>query len=466
MPCPDDPADERAHAPSPQVGVPGPRRITLISAGMGAGHDGAATELARHLTAVGFLVDRHDFLDLLPAGTGRLLCSAYRHLLTWAPSGYQRLYTATEHARRPGPAVRALLRGAEHRVLAAIGPDACAVVSTYPGASQVLGALRLRGRLRPPAVTYLTDFSVHSLWVAPGIDAHLAAHTVPAAQAHAQGAAGVTVTGPLTDPRFTPAGADDRRAARTRFALPQDVPLALLVAGSWGIGPVRRAAAEILATGVAVPVVVCGRNHALGDRLREDGIAHVHGWVEDMPSLMHACDVLVQNAGGLTSLEAMASGLPVVSYRCIPGHGRTNAAALDEAGLAPWVREPDQLAPTLAQLLHGPRGLAQRAAGLALRTGGAGPAQIVAALAQPLRPAAGPTAPRRMAAVPSDATTHPAVAHPAASPRQTWRRMALMAAAAATTVSLAIGAPLARAYDHACGYHLDTFMRYLEDEAR
>ncbi len=75
-----------------------------------------------------------------------------------------------------------------------------------------------------------------------------------------------------------------------------------------------------------------------------------------MPGLMHACDVLVQNAGGLTSLEALAGGLPVVSYRCIPGHGRTNAAALDEVGLAPWIREPDQLAPTLTELLHGPRG--------------------------------------------------------------------------------------------------------------
>ncbi|WP_434481832.1 glycosyltransferase [Streptomyces sp. NBC_01340] len=112
--------------------------------------------------------------------------------------------------------------------------------------------------------------------------------------------------------------------------------------------------------------------HALAERLRADGVAHVHGWVDDMPGLMHACHVLVQNAGGLTSLEALAGGLPVVSYRCIPGHGRTNAAALDEAGLAPWIREPDQLAPTLTELLHGPRGRARREAGLALHASGGG----------------------------------------------------------------------------------------------
>lgn len=211
---------------------------------MGAGHDGAAAELTRRLTAAGFAVDRHDFLDLLPAGLGRLLSGTYHRLLTLAPSGYQRIYAVTEHAGRPGPAVRAMFRCAERRMLAAIAPGTRAVVSTYPGASQVLGALRLRGRLTVPAFTYLTDFSVHPLWVAPGIDTHLAAHPVPAGQARTQGAAGVTVTGPVTDPRFAPATPAARQAARERFALPARAPLALLVAGSWGVGPVRQAAAE------------------------------------------------------------------------------------------------------------------------------------------------------------------------------------------------------------------------------
>ncbi|MEU9154735.1 hypothetical protein AB0D59_30285 [Streptomyces sp. NPDC048417] len=86
---------------------------------------------------------------------------------------------------------RALFRAAERRTVRALAPDTRAVVSTYPGASQVLGALRRRGLLTVPAFTYLTDLSVHALWVAPGIDAHLAVHPVPAAQAHAQGAAAV-----------------------------------------------------------------------------------------------------------------------------------------------------------------------------------------------------------------------------------------------------------------------------------
>jgi UDP-N-acetylglucosamine:LPS N-acetylglucosamine transferase len=63
---------------------------------------------------------------------------------------------------------------------------------------------------------------------------------------------------------------------------------------------------------------------------------------------------VIQNAGGLSSLEALASGLPVISYRCLPGHGSTNAAALETAGWAPWARRPDDLPGMLAAALAGP----------------------------------------------------------------------------------------------------------------
>jgi len=432
-----DPLPGPALSPAAPRQDAGRRRIVVVSASVGAGHDGAAAGLADRLGAHGFLVDRQDFLDLLPAGTGKLLCDGYHRLLTWAPEGYQHLYRTTDRASRPGRLWRALFRSAGRRLLRGLPPDTCAVVSTYPGASQVLGALRRRGLLTVPALTYLTDFSVHALWIAPGIDAHLAVHVVPAAQAHAQGAAAVTVAGPVTDARFTPAAQGRRSTARRRFGLPEHASLALLVAGSWGVGPVREAAAEIRATGLAVPVVVCGRNAALAERLRQDGIEHAFGWVDDMPGLMHACDVLVQNAGGLTSLEAFAAGLPVASYRCIPGHGRTNAEALEEAGLAVWIRGPENLGPVLAELLHGPRGRDQRAAGIALHRSAPGPVPAVAARTGHQRPpdAASP-GPRR----------------PRGQDRRRGRpRLGATVAAVAATVSLGVAVPLACAYEHAPG---------------
>ena len=68
------------------------------------------------------------------------------------------------------------------------------------------------------------------------------------------------------------------------------------------------------------------------------------GWVDAMPELMRAATWSSTTQGGLTAAEALASAVPVVTYRCLPGHGRTNAAALDAEGLVPWIRSRDALA--------------------------------------------------------------------------------------------------------------------------
>lgn len=395
---PPTPTDAYLAPPRPPT-RPG-TRVALVSASVGAGHDGAAAELGRRLAAGGLSVDQYDLLNLLPVGLGGAVRDGYHRILVRAPWAYQRIYSSTARAGGGGPAARALLRAAQDRVLGALHPDTGVVVSTYPGASRILGDLRLAGRLHVPAVTYLTDFSVHPLWVAEGVDVHLAAHAVPAAQAEAAGARDVRVGGPVTDPRFRPRGEGDRSRARARFGLPDDARIALLVAGSWGVGPVRRVARELRDRAAVTPVVVCGQNRRLVRQLRADGVAHTFGWVDDMPGLMHAADVLIQNAGGLTSLEAFAAGLPVASYRCIPGHGLTNAAALAEAGVASWIRSPDHLGSVVSSLVGGPLGERQRARGLTLSAMGRdqdhGPAAEIVRVLRSAQPESVVTIPERV----------------------------------------------------------------------
>jgi UDP-N-acetylglucosamine:LPS N-acetylglucosamine transferase len=59
--------------------------------------------------------------------------------------------------------------------------------------------------------------------------------------------------------------------------------------------------------------------------------------------VLAAADVIVDNAGGTTCWEALAVGRPTVIYRPIAGHGRLNAAALQEAGLAYCAKSPVDL---------------------------------------------------------------------------------------------------------------------------
>jgi UDP-N-acetylglucosamine:LPS N-acetylglucosamine transferase len=69
-----------------------------------------------------------------------------------------------------------------------------------------------------------------------------------------------------------------------------------------------------------------------------------------MAGLMAASDVLIENAGGLTSKEALRVGLPVVTFRPISGHGRHDASALAALGLTDLVDDESALREAVVRL--------------------------------------------------------------------------------------------------------------------
>jgi UDP-N-acetylglucosamine:LPS N-acetylglucosamine transferase len=353
--------------------------IVIFSAGIGAGHDGAARELSRRLLAFGFPVVRHDFLDMLPAGFGGALRNAYARQLRTVPASWGWLLRAMGGPRMAEGASRFAMSLAADRMRERIGPDVAAVVSTYPMASQVLGRLRRTGRLHAPVAAVMTDPSVHRLCVADGVDLHLAPGRRTAKQILDHGWPALTVS-PIVDPAFRPVrDRAEREAIRRRFGLPVDERLAVVVAGSWGVGDVAATADDIAGAGDAVPVVVCGRNEDLRRQVGAAPDAIALGWVDDMPELLRAADVVVHNAGGLSSVEAMASGVPVISYRCLPGHGVANAGILCDERLSPWPDSPAELATDVRRALDGSLFAVQREA-FAASSAGADAATAIAML--------------------------------------------------------------------------------------
>lgn len=322
------------------------KRILIVSARIGAGHDGAARAIADRLTEHD--VEHADFLDLLPGRLGQRLCDAYHRQLSSAPRTWNWLLTGLGAPGGAAVAIRlAWLAGDD--LLARTGSRHDLVVSTYPLASHAMARLRTTGRSATPFAVYLTDPWVHRLCVCPTADLHIAPNATAAAMARRFGATWVEIASPAVGPLFRPAlDAVERAATRSAFGLPDDRRLALVVAGSWGVGKVAEIARDVAGSGAAVPVVVCGRNGDLLRRLQQAGYPHVFGWVDDMPRLIRACDVVLQNAGGLTTYEALASGLPVLTYLSLPGHGRANARVLDREGIVPWVRDPGRLPTALA----------------------------------------------------------------------------------------------------------------------
>jgi UDP-N-acetylglucosamine:LPS N-acetylglucosamine transferase len=302
---------------------------------MGAGHDGAAKELAKRLERRGIEVDVVDYLASLPVGTGWGIRWLYGKQLSAAPKSYQILYSTIERFAF-AQALCAFYTSTAKRSLAKLiaRKPYDLIVSTYPLASQTLGQLRHRGRLDTPLATVLTDFSVHTLWVSPHIDLHLALHPETAALAKELGAPRVEVVEPLVGPRFHALPPGRRALVRQRMGVAPGDRLVLIVAGSWGVGNVIGTVRELANVPGLTSVVVCGRNEDLRRRLAAEDSCVALGWVDWMPELVASSDVLIQNAGGMTCLEAFASGVPVVSRNCIPGHGTANSAVMHTAGVA------------------------------------------------------------------------------------------------------------------------------------
>jgi len=335
--------------------VKGPRGaglVDIVSGSFGAGHDAAAREIAGRFEERGYLTRTWDVVDLFPLEVGRLLRAAYLQQLQRAPGTWGSLLRGLQHSDRSARlASRALAVTAPGLLrIAADGPDL--IVSTHPFASQTLGRLRGAGRIDVPVVTYLTDMSVHPLWVHRSVDLHLALHPIPAEQARSLGGRSAVVD-PLAGCRPLHL-VEPVAALRRRLGLPVSEPLALVTGGAYGIGALDRAAADVSGTGLAHPVVLCARNTALRDHLRGRPGVTALGWRDDLPDVLAAVDVVVQNAGGFTSQQALAAGVPQVSYRCIPGHGETNAAALEQAGLVAWARTADELPRVLGEALARP----------------------------------------------------------------------------------------------------------------
>ena len=289
-----------------------------------------------------------------------------------------------------------------------VGADV--VVSTYPVATQVLGDMRRRARARwrwpwgrrsglaVPAVNFVTDFGYHPFWAHKGIDLNLAVHPKTVAAVATRTLRPSVTCAPLVDPRFAAAG-QRRDFERARLGLGSGELAALISSGSWGIGTVRETLELVAAEPGLVPVVVCGHNDHLRQELERLVEARgyravILGWTDDMPGLMAACDVLVENAGGLTSLEAMSAGLPLVSFRPIPGHGRKSAAAMSAAGVSCLARGAAQLVGCLEHLGRpGPARDAQLRAAASLFAADAATTIVQVATwgippARPLRPVA------------------------------------------------------------------------------
>ncbi len=244
------------------------------------------------------------------------------------------------------------------------------VVSTYPFYLEPLSFIFDHTEQAAPLVSVITDLvTVHTIWFNPRVDLCL----VPTEQARQKAlrnsvpADRIHITGLPVHPRF---GAETRSPAQIRTELGWHVKLpTVLIVGGTRVAKVRQVARLIDRSGLKIQLaVVTGGDEALYAQLTSEkwrSEVHIYGFVENMPALIHASDLVMAKAGGLIVSETLACGRPLILFSSTAGQETGNVEYVISTGAGDWAPKP---AETLASLV---RWLANGGAILAERTANA-----------------------------------------------------------------------------------------------
>lgn len=222
-----------------------------------------------------------------------------------------------------------------------------AIIATHIVAANCAVAARMETGQRFPITCVPTDYGVEGLWPHAYTDLFCAADTfmikellprkVP--REH------IAVTGiPV---RFGFDSDHDTPAIRTRFGLPHDKMIVLVMAGAKSSEPYlpfRRIVEPVLgelSNCIDMHFVfLAGEDYEYAHRLkqifkeREIDNVSVFNYVEDMVDLMSASDLIVAKSGGLAVTECICARLPIILVGKSYGQERANTYTVTSVGAA------------------------------------------------------------------------------------------------------------------------------------
>ncbi len=364
---------------------------------------GQALEAAFRAAGPPGLEARHvDVLTLANGVFRHLYSKAYLEFVGTAPAMFGYLYDKTDRPSRsgryPGDKIRLafdkLNTGRFVEFLDEFRPDL--IVNTHFLPAEIVANLKQKGEIRVPHAVVITDIEAHRYWVYPAVDRYFVASWEAHAYLRRLGVPEqrISVSGIPIDPVFRePKG---RRESRAILGLDPHLPVVLVLAGGFAVGPIDEIVEALLEVPLPLQIaVMTGKNDQMRRKLaarfavrkptgawktlkarlsrkrkppaNPENLRHLHlaGFATNIDIWMSAADLLVTKPGGLTTAEALAKGLPMLLVNPIPGQESRNSDYLLEKGAAVKASNPAMLSYKVARLLANPAeltGLA-RAAG-------------------------------------------------------------------------------------------------------
>lgn len=339
-------------------------RILVFSAAFGNGHLRAAEAVIEGLRIIepSAIVTHVDFGDFLSKRFNSVVKKLYIEMIKHSPKLWGKFYYQTSKLL-PNSRIQRFLnqlgRSEFLKYIQEFDPDL--ILCTYPTVSSILAQLRLEHILQVPVITVITDYTVHSHWVHPGVDRYMVACEEVKEMLVTSGvlANRIHVTGIPISPKFETKL--DRELITSKLGIKSDLPTFLVMGAYGSLESTKRICKKL--TDSAVPVqtiIVCGNNEKLYHSLQEvvtnarNPLVRL-GYADNMEELMSVTDLIITKAGGLTVTEALTKHLPLVIYKPIPGQEGENANFVQSIGAGQVADTEEELERMLNRFLSYPK---------------------------------------------------------------------------------------------------------------
>ena len=330
------------------------RKILLLTAGYGEGHNAAARGLQAAFQHLAPETVEAQFHDLFATTFGAMHTRAQKNYLTLinrAPRIWAAIYTALD--RTPLLALTLPFLGSLRKALQELiaREQPVAILSVYPVYAHVLAQLYPAGKTRPFKLhTVITDsITVNRVWFNAPSDSLIVPNEDTARVLAAAGVPDglVRTLGFPVQPRF--ALEKIERPAPGPGVAPR---VLYMVNARPDLAPsvVRR----LLEIEPLHLTVTTGRNATLSAEL--ESIARsmnrpleLHGWTTEMPTFLRTHHLLIGKAGGATVQETIAARTPMLLTGIVPGQEEGNARLLFANDCGRLAETPEALASTIRE---------------------------------------------------------------------------------------------------------------------
>ncbi|HEX7259792.1 MAG TPA: alpha/beta fold hydrolase [Candidatus Saccharimonadia bacterium] len=344
-------------------------KVLIMTASAGGGHVAAAKALEAGFKQVygsTYAVEVCDvFTDprlklLLPID--RLAVPAYSNSVKIFRSYPYKLFFNFSNAT-PGIMNRffsSVFRDRVRDFLQDVDPDV--IISTYPIISYATGRILDEGWPKPvPIISLVTDSGdVHRLWLGGADDAILVStrDTIQFAVKNGVARDKLYFLGFPVDAAYN--NLPSKQAARQKLGLNTDKLTFVLSGGGLGLSANLYQLAKLLSQKKLDGqfIFVAGQNTDLYQRLQDLDYASptkVFGYVDTMPELVAAADVMVGKAGWITLNEAMIAAKPTIIIDIIKGQEESNAAFVERHGIGIICQKPSLAYRAIVNLIKEPQ---------------------------------------------------------------------------------------------------------------